>query len=301
MKIGVFAPSSRINKDDFDKSIKRLQALTPDIEFYIHPQCAKELHQSAGSASNKAQAFLDLQQDASIDLIWTAVGGNRCASIFDEIQDFTSFKKPIVGFSDVTYLINGVSALNASKHIHGPCLQSLANERIDDSDITQLFKMISDLAKGQYHSVTFDSFTILNDIQPYSFINGHIYGGNLSLFQALCGTRYMPKADDFILFLEDIGDQVSRYDRMFRHLRHTGLIEKCRAILLGDFGCAQDQSRTPFGFSLDEILNEHFKGLPCPVFKDLTFGHRGRFTPLPVGVKTSLSIKDKQLRLDFTF
>jgi muramoyltetrapeptide carboxypeptidase len=311
INFGVFSPSSRLNDSPLEDAQQRCKA--HDVSFHIHPQTYNQHHQSAGHGKDKFDALHDLMLDDGINAIWTSIGGNRAATILDHIEkiNVTSFTKPMIGFSDITILLNALYTLTGQINIHGPCVQSLNNPRISDQNVDDLIEMIDAVfQKKACHEISFNDVLRVRDIADTSEINASasrvMIGGNLSVFQSLIGTTHMfssSPSEAYILFLEDIGDHLSRYDRMLRHLNQTGLFEQCSAILLGDFGIIKDESRTDFGFSFEDILDEHFGHLNIPVFKNLAFGHRGKFTSLPIGAKTQLSYhnESQNLRLSFDF
>lgn len=303
MKYGVFSPSSRLNDSSLDDAMKR--CIPYNASFEVHPQTYLEHHQSAGLPTDKVKALNSLMSHHELDAIWTSIGGNRAATMLDHLDkiDLTSITKPLIGFSDLTILLNAFYTLTGQVNIHGPGLQSLNNPRITDHDLQELISLVQACVTQATHQITFKNCSCISNDQTRRSLDGTIIGGNLSVFQALIGTPFMPKNVPFILFLEDIGDHLSRYDRMLRHLKHSGLYDQCCAILLGDFGVADDNGRTAFGFTLDDILNEHFAHFNIPVFKDLSFGHRGEFTPLPVGAHTKIThdLNNRELHLSFDF
>ena len=76
-KIGVVAPGSPMSS----QVAARVQALaatlypdrTPEIRF--HPQCLASHGHFAGDDATRAQAFLEIANDASYDAVWCARGG----------------------------------------------------------------------------------------------------------------------------------------------------------------------------------------------------------------------------------
>ncbi len=62
-----------------------------------------------------------------------------------------------------------------------------------------------------------------------------LWGGNLAMVAHLAGTPHMPRVDDGILFLEDIGEHPYRIERMLYQLHHAGVLARQRAVLLGNF------------------------------------------------------------------
>lgn len=108
----------------------------------------------------------------------------------------------------------------------------------------------------------------------------------------------MPALDGAILFLEDIGDQLSRYDRMLMQLRLGGVFDRIGGIVFGVIHADGDSSVTPFGFNVMEILEEHVAGLNIPVIYDAPFGHKGPLCTLPVGGIATLNAMTRRLTLE---
>ena len=50
---------------------------------------------------------------------------------------------------------------------------------------------------------------------------------------ALVGTPYLPKFDNAILFLEDVGEAIYRVDRMLTQLKLSGHLQRVAGIVFG--------------------------------------------------------------------
>ena len=124
---------------------------------------------------------------------------------------------------------------------------------------------------------------------------GPAFGGNLSVFQSIIGTPYCPDFTGSILFFEDIGDELSRYDRMLGHLRQVGAFEQCAGVVFGNMSEAKDTGRKPFGFSCEEVIAEHCTPVKGPVIINAPFGHVGPFYSLPVGRTVTLTESSIQI------
>ena len=86
---------------------------------------------------------------------------------------------------------------------------------------------------------------------------GHLIGGNLTLLQCLIGTPYFPDLDGAILFLEEVGEELYRVDRMLAHLRLIGALDRLAGIVVGRF--TELQRQIPDGaLGLDEVLGTYF-------------------------------------------
>ena len=62
-----------------------------------------------------------------------------------------------------------------------------------------------------------------------------LWGGNLSLLAHLAGTPYFPQIDDGILYVEEIAEEPYAVERIFLQLYHAGVLQRQRALVLGDF------------------------------------------------------------------
>ena len=106
----------------------------------------------------------------------------------------------------------------------------------------------------------------------------------------LIGTPYMPKIDDGILVLEDIGEEPYAIERMFWQLKHAGILDKQRAIILGDFADCEPDANLRYRYNMTEVIETLREIAPCPVLTGFPFGHIPAKVTVPVGVPASLSI-----------
>lgn len=273
--IGVFAPSSWVEKDDIELSKAELEKRGYNV--FIHPQTYERENQSAGSHLQKALAFQGLWQREDISAIWAAGGGNRCLHLLETINFKKLENKPktLIGFSDVTALLNAVTAhTNITTH-HGPVFKNIHKYKHTD----HLLELLN--TGNATYPVKADN--ILN----HGTASGRLWGGNLSLFQYLPQTLPNEFYKDGILFLEDCNEELSRLDRMILHLKRIGVFENVNAILFGQFTDIQDTTK-PFGYTLKDIILEHTQDLQIPILFDLPFGHDQDFYTFPVGQKATL-------------
>jgi muramoyltetrapeptide carboxypeptidase len=270
--IGIIAPSSYYDKEEFSASIALIEKRGYKIVF--HEQVDSKHNQFAGTPEEKITALHDYFKDPNIDAIFTLVGGNGALHLLDKI-DYTLIKqnsKILMGFSDITALLNALSSQIGLVTYHGPTIASFS--KIAPEDIDQCF----DLLTNQ---------TLNAPIPTNIHTEGLLYGGNLSVLQALIGTDYAPPVDqDLILFIEDTNDHLSRYDRMIAHMKLAGWFKNVKAILIGEFLKSQDNPERPFGMTIEEIVKTHVPDVP--VISDLPIGHGERLITLPIGAKVLL-------------
>jgi muramoyltetrapeptide carboxypeptidase len=114
---------------------------------------------------------------------------------------------------------------------------------------------------------------------------GRLLGGNLSMLVSLLGTRFFPEMSDAVLFLEEIGEEPYRVDRMLTQLRNAGVISTCRGIVAGQFTDCVPKDPTKPSLSVDELLLQTARLTTRPVLSNLPFGHVPSKMTLPVGLR----------------
>jgi len=283
--IGVMAPSSFVDVGEIEAATAAIEAAGHKV--FVHPQTYERLNQSAGNELQKALAFQGLWQRDDIKAIWCARGGNRAMHFVDAIN-FDKLKdkpKALIGFSDVTVLLNAVYAHTGMVSYHGPVFKQMADHKDAQGALDMLAGKVStiDLSRGES----------LSD----GVADGHLIGGNLSLFQYLPETLPDEFWKDGILFLEDCGDEYSRLDRMVLHLRRLGVLAQVKGLIFGEFSDLQD-SGTPYGFSWRDIVEEHVRDLDIPILFNAPFGHGKNLPTFPVGQRVVLDTKQKILSLN---
>ena len=274
--IGVMSTSCWVEEEDVLQAKTFIEAQGYNV--FIHPQTTNQLNQSAGSAEEKAQALNDLFADSNIKAIFSSRGGNRASTMVDKI-DFELIKqnpKILIGYSDLTILLHAIYQKTGLVGFHGPLFRELPTH----PDYEQMIGVLS----GQTNTLDLSQCHVLNAGEA----EGILLGGNLSVFQGLLGTPYLPDTEGAILLIEDIGDHLSRYDRMFCHLKNAGILEKLSGLIIGSFTDVKDSETNPFGFSLEDVILEHTQGIDIPILTNAPFGHGERLCTLPIGAKAAL-------------
>ena len=123
---------------------------------------------------------------------------------------------------------------------------------------------------------------------------GRLIGGNLTLLQCLVGTPYFPHLAGAILFLEDVGEDLYRVDRMLAHLRLCGALQHLAGVLIGRF-TDLERSGKDGALGFDEVLSHYFAPLGVPVAYGFPVGHIEDQWTLPLGVLARLDADAAEL------
>ena len=282
--IGVFAPSSYVEKEDIETAKAVVESL--GYKVFVHSQTFERYGQLAGTTSQKIDALHDLYSQPDIKAIWVAGGGNRSLDMLDSIDLDMIIKnpKPIVGFSDATALLNHLAAYSKTSHIHGPVFKNIKNDAFAQYSL--------DVLSGKTVSYALDGSEVLKD----GSAQGRIIGGNLSVMFALSPSLPASYFENSILLLEDCAEELNHIDRMFIALKHNKTLSQISGLILGEFTHIKDTGR-PFGFDLKNIVLEHCVDLDIPIMVNAPFGHGENMLPFPIGVSAQIDTHSKTLHL----
>jgi muramoyltetrapeptide carboxypeptidase len=195
---------------------------------------------------------------------------------FDRMADSG---KIFVGFSDITAFHMGLYARRGAISYAGPMFAGDfgAAEPVEFT-LDDFWHCLA----GPTHTVSGQGID-----NPQLDVSGTVWGGNLAMIMSLAGTEYFPQIGGGILFLEDIGEHPYRVERMLLQLKQMGVLERQRAIVLGDFS-GYRLSPADNGYNFEEMLAYLRATLPCPVLTGLEFGHIPRRVTIPFGAKGRL-------------
>lgn len=308
--IGIIAPSrsaSIIKRNFFQQGIERLEGL--GLKVIYGRNIFKQTKYTAGSPKDRANDIHDLFTDKSVKAIISAVGGYTC----NHILPFLNFKlikknpKILIGYSDITALINAVSERCNFITFLGPNFKTLCQAQEPISYTIDYFKKTlfygekinvkpsEQFAEDKWMKVEKRSliknygWRIINEGEA----KGEIVGGNISTLQLLIGTKYCPSFDNKILFIEE-DPEFKHYmvDRMLTHLRQTGLFDRVKGVVVGRF-----KSNTLFKKfkQIKGLMNRVFKGLDIPIIYGVDFGHSDPLLTIPIGGMCKINTKEPSI------
>lgn len=195
---------------------------------------------------------------------------------FDRMADSG---KIFVGFSDITAFQMGLYAKRRAISYAGPMFGGdFGAEPPVDFTLDDFWRCLA----GPTHTIVGQGAG-----NPTLETSGTVWGGNLAMICSLLGTPYFPRIDDGILWLEDIAEHPYRIERMLLQLMQAGVLDRQRAIVLGDFS-GYRLGPMDNGYDFDAMLAYLRSTLPCPVLTGLEFGHIPRRVTIPFGAEGRL-------------
>ncbi len=298
-KIKLIAPGFAIDEHKLEISIEGITQMgfevIYDSSIMNHHGYFSNEDEFRASEINKAFA------NPNIDAIICARGGYGTTRILDQLDYdlIAAHPKPLVGFSDITALLNAIHKKTGLIGFHGPVGSSLNNSysRNTLNDILRSKKsshtIQSPLSKpeDQLDNSEYDRYTIVPGTAQ-----GKAVGGSLTLISALMGTPYEIDFTDTVVFIEDVGEKPYRIDRMLTQLRSSKTFKKAAGIVFGVcIGCeVQDVSR---GFKLKEVIVDRIQDLGIPSLYGMSFGHIPENFTIPIGAQVSFDTQTRTIQI----
>ena len=280
--IGIVSPSYHIDEDVYNRTAKIFIEHGFNIIEGKSVQLTNNLY--SGTPEQRAQDIMEMFANPKIDAIICARGGygaNRVLPLLD-YEVIKQNPKIFMGYSDITAYLTSITQKTDLVTFHGPMLVTYKNGFIE-YNFSYFLK-----------TLTGDSpITILppKDLRPRILKNGKsegsLWGGNLCLLLNRLGTPGQLNTKGTILFIEDIGEQHYRFDRMMVQMRNAGMFDNIKGLIIGELVDMED-SDPPFGKTNDEIVMDVCGDLDIPIITNFTCGHGKYQATLPISIPVKL-------------
>jgi muramoyltetrapeptide carboxypeptidase len=223
IRIGVVAPGSRIEPllaervGDIARTLHRERA--PELVF--HPQCFLASGHFAGDDAARAEAFLDIANDADFDALWFARGGygsgRIAARVLPELDEGAA-RKTYLGYSDTGALLAGMYTRGFANLAHGPMPADLTREGGAEAIKRALSYLVDRSAET---------------LEPTASATAPTAAFNITILSHLIGTPLQPDLTGHILMLEEVAEYMYRIDRALLHITSNPGIRRAAGIKLG--------------------------------------------------------------------
>jgi muramoyltetrapeptide carboxypeptidase len=202
-------------------------------------------------------------------------------------EDLSTFPKWLVGYSDITTL-HEMETRAGVMSIHGTMGTHLAQTRGNDPTST----ILRDLLMG-----TIPAYEIpAHPENHFGQASGILVGGNLCTFTPILGSGAdATLGEGIILFIEEVGEDMSHIDRLINMLVINGVFERCKGIILGEF----TDCKANLGFqSVEEMICSYIpEGIP--VLCGFPAGHDDVNLPLVMGAPVTMNVTETGSTLAF--
>jgi muramoyltetrapeptide carboxypeptidase len=300
--VGIISPATAVTSpEDIEQatSVLKLMNLKP-----IFPKnfFSKEGYKTR-SPKLRADDVNEMFANQDVKAIFCIRGGYGSGGIlpFLDYKIIQNNPKIFVGYSDITAMHLAINKITGLSTLHGAVLLSDFEGNTFDLLKKALF---TNEPLGVIANPTSNS--IKNENQTRTIISGsakgQLLGGNLSLIVSLMGTKYEIDTNNKILFLEDVGEEPYRVDRMLTQLKLAGKFDNIAGLVFGKCqDCSQKSVPAVWDYNLAEVLDFQLKDINKPVFYGLLIGHTSIQYPLPLNVEANLDADKRNLTIVESF
>ena len=290
--IGLYAPAGAAQDPAaLDRATARLEAMGHRV--VVDPTCTSRWQRFAATDAERLAAVLRMAADPRVELAITLRGGYGWTRLLPHL-DFKALagsRKRWLGYSDFTaFQLAALSQAGMTTFAGPSATGDFGAEEPSSFTLEHCFGLLGA-----------DSCEVECNLEgPATFAaSGTLWGGNLAMVSHLVGTRYFPHVDGGILFLEDVGEHPYRVERMLYQLHHAGVLERQRAILLGQF-TEYELNANDGGYDFAGVVAQLRAMVDIPVFTGLPFGHVPDKLTLPMGGQCALQAGNGRARLVFS-
>ena len=291
--IAVIAPSALPSQEQVDAVVKGLK------ELGYTPVLGKHVTQENRTLADCAEDLVWALEDPTVKAIFCVRGGYGVSEVMDivPLELIASAGKLIIGYSDIStchaaWTSAGLPSIHACMSVAftdlpKACVQ--AEQRI---------------LRGEVPAYTCEADALCKKGEA----EGILIGGNLSTFMSVLNTAYDATKTDkpFILFFEDVEEDVQHVHRYLTILKHLGVLDRASGIVFGEWtdlppfdeGDYDGGSRGgEFKSIADMISRQIVRDLDIPVAYGFPAGHGDNNYPLLMGEKAHLSVGEGSFTL----
>lgn len=296
--VGIISPSAA-SADRMEYTFAKEAMEAMGLKVKVGSNFKNRFGHLAGTDEERAADFNAMFADPEVKAIICLRGGSGAARILPLI-DYEQVKanpKPLLGYSDITALHCALYSQTGLISFHGPNGSGSWNS-FNANQFQQLFfdqKLLSfknEVTKGD------DLVAKGNRIQTLTkgTVEGKILGGNLTVLTALSGSIYYPDFQNSILFIEDVGEDPYRIDRMMSTLKLNGTLGKIKGFVFGQ--CSDCKPGSGYGaFTVDQIMDQYIIPLNIPAYIGAMIGHISKQFIIPVGARVRLNADQGSITL----
>lgn len=302
--VAVISPAGPVIAENLARGVHTLESWGLNVQLHASVFARRApAGYLAGGDAERLTALREVFLDPRVRAVIASRGGYgtmrllpALASERKEARDFRAHLRAhprlFVGFSDITALHLYFAGVLGLATLHAPVVKSFGLHAEDPHESLEHLRAALFGERVGAGMLAIDGLKTVRAGRA----RGRLLGGNLSLLASLIGSPFCPELNGAIVFLEDIGEEDYRLDRLFTTLRLAEKSARPAGIVLGDFtGCAGAYVEPAEVEAFVEALGAEFD---CPVVSGFACGHAHRNLALPVGVQATLDATHGQLILE---
>jgi len=286
--IALVTPGSPVTEEQLTECISSLEAL--GFKTVYADTVLSEYGYFAGPDHERAGELMEMFSRKDVDAIVCVRGGYGSIRILDMLDYGLIRENPklFMGYSDITALNTAIFLETGLVTFHGP----LGISALNRFTLKSMRKVVMEPQASYKYPYKREKDTRGNpEYERYTIFGGQtegkLIGGNISVLDSMIGTRFEADFEDKIVYLEEVGEDTYRVDKMIFHLLSATNLKKAAGIILGAFDeCNKGEGYT---LTLRVALDDLLKPLGIPVSYGLSFGHIDRIITIPNGINAAMN------------
>lgn len=280
-KIAIISPASHILPDYVDGACNAIAQMgfQPVVSTHCKGQCGGY----SGTIEQRLADFLEALHNPEVKAILCSRGGYGVVHLLEYLSadDIAENAKWLIGFSDISAL-HAAMVASGVVSIHASMAKHLTQFGVDNEATVALFNILQGkLPTYQTPSHAFN--------KPGT-ATGTLTGGNMAVLCGLLDTDFDLLSRGDILFIEDVGEEVYKIERMLYNLRLSGVLPMIKGLIVGRFTDYRNPDGN--GDSMEQMAKRMVEPYDIPVAFDFPVGHVDENMPLIEGAQVTLTVAD---------
>ena len=289
-KVAIISPSYFLATEYAEKAanILRQWGLTP----VIGPNVGKK--SGINYAGTFEERLADLKwalYDPEVKAILCNRGGYSTIQMIPFLtkEELAAHPKWMIGFSDIT-TFHAMEVSAGLMSIHGNMSRYIADGEGNDEPSL----ILRDLLFGKMPQYRLPA----HPCNQRGKATAKLVGGNMCTFFPLMGSNvdYFQGDEEFILFIEEVGESYHNLDRILNMLLLNGVMNRCKGVILGYFSdCKRDIAYD----SVEQMFSTYFSKYNIPVACGFPAGHELPNMPLVMGAPVTIEVTADGAKVSF--
>jgi muramoyltetrapeptide carboxypeptidase len=299
--VAVISPASTPDQASLTRGKRKLESMGFSVK--LGPTM-KKLFEGGMLSAPDSERVSELHwafESSEIKAIISSGGGYGTLRIV-ELLNYDLIKrnpKIIMGFSDLTALLNCITQTTDLVTFHGPMVAvDFGRENPSKYVLDWFIKATS--GQGPLGVIDYP-----DDSPPVRTIvdgsaSGQLVGGNLTLLVRMFGTRFEPRFEGKIVLIEEVGEDPYEIDGMLTQLILNGRIRKSAGIVFSqcvDCPVPERAGRSINRLTLESVVKERLQKIGVPSIFNFHAGHNIHKPTLPLGVNAKLDASNCTLEV----
>ena len=261
--IALVMPASIQSKTNFESGKAALEAAGYKVK--VMPRLNFD---TVAPVEDRVADFEQAWMDPEVDLVLCARGGRGSESLLGKIdwEKLRTRKQRVLGFSNITMILNAMLKENAGHPFSGPTLSQFLYAQ--PSTFKWLSKAIAN--DGPMPDVK------LRALRPGA-CSGLACGGHIALVLRGVQMGWAADTKDRIVFLETTVWEPEKTRAMLDELVSRGYFKECAGVVFGDMGQNRSKltgkARRRLMANMAQVRKDFAAKVTCPVYEDYPYGH----------------------------